>query len=102
MLAIGTEPSGLRCSYRWGINNGDGLDDLLLVLLRAGSVEVTDDRRHTGLVAHGGCEVDGLLGVILGEPVRQLESDTDDNFPNKQSQSWVAKTGCTYDLTFPR
>lgn len=67
MLAIGTEPSGLRCSYRWGINDGDGLDNLLLVRLRAGSVEVTDDGGHAGLVAHGGRQVDGLLGVILGE-----------------------------------
>ena len=71
MLAIGTEPSGLRCSYRWGINNGDGLDNFLLVRFRAGSVEITDDGRHTGLVAHGSGEVDGLLGVILGETRQQ-------------------------------
>jgi hypothetical protein len=77
MLAIGTEPSGLRCSYRWGINNGDGLDNLLLVRLRAGSVEVTDDSRHAGLVAHSGGKVDGLLGVILGKSVWQLRSDPD-------------------------
>jgi hypothetical protein len=71
MLAIGTEPSGLRCSYRRSINDGDSLDDLLLVGLGARTVEVTDDGRHTGLVAHGGRQVDGLLGVILGEPVRE-------------------------------
>lgn len=35
--------------------------------LRAGSVEVADNGAHTGLVAHGSREVDGLLGVILGE-----------------------------------
>jgi len=39
------------------------------VHLRAGTVEVTDDGGHTGLVAQGGGEVDGLLGVILGEAV---------------------------------
>ncbi len=77
MLAIGTEPSGLRCSYRWGINDGDGLNNLLLVRLRAGSVEVTDDGRHAGLVAHGGGEVDGLLGVVLGETAWQLGSGAD-------------------------
>lgn len=68
MLAIGTKPSGLRCSYRWGVNDADSLNDLLLVGLGAGAVEVANDGRHTGLVAHGGRQVDGLLGVILGEP----------------------------------
>ena len=67
MLAIGTKPSGLRCSYRWSVNDGDGLDNFLLVRLGARTVEVTDDRSHTGLVAHGGGKVDGLLGVILRE-----------------------------------
>lgn len=74
MLAIGTKPSGLHCSYRWGINDGNRLNNFLLVRLRAGSVEVTDDRGHTGLVAHGGGQVDGLLGVILGEAVGPLIS----------------------------
>ena len=69
MLAIGTEPSGLHCSYWWGIHDCDRLHDFLLVRLRAGSVDVTDDRGHASLVAHGGRQVDGLLGVILGEPV---------------------------------
>lgn len=35
--------------------------------LGTGTVKVTDDGGHTGLVAHGGRQVDGLLGVILGE-----------------------------------
>lgn len=33
------------------------------------TVQVTDDGSHAGLVAHGGRQVDGLLGVILGEAV---------------------------------
>jgi hypothetical protein len=53
--------------YRRRLDNGAGLDNLLLVQLRTRSVEITDNGRHTGLVAHGGCKVDGLLGVILGE-----------------------------------
>lgn len=67
MLAIGTEPSGLHCSYWWGINDCHSLYDFLLVCLCTGSVEVADDRGHTGLVAHGGCQVDRLLRVVLGE-----------------------------------
>lgn len=71
MLAIGTKPSGLHCSYWWGIDDRHGLDNLLLVRLRTGSVHVTDDRGHTGLVAHGGRQMDGLLGVILGEAAKR-------------------------------
>ena len=61
------KPSGLSCAYRWGINDGHSLNNLLLVCLRTGAVEVADDRGHAGLVAHGGGKVNGLLGVILGE-----------------------------------
>ena len=39
--------------------------------LRAGSVEVADDRGHAGLVAHHGCKVDGLLRVVFGEPAQE-------------------------------
>jgi hypothetical protein len=56
-------------TYRRGLDDGNGLDDLLLVHLGTGTVKVTDDGGHTGLVAHGGSQVDGLLGVILGEAV---------------------------------
>lgn len=31
MLAIGTKPSGLRCSYWWCLNDSDSLNNLLLV-----------------------------------------------------------------------
>lgn len=68
------EPSGLCCAYRWGINDCHSLDNLLLVSLRAGAVEVANDRGHAGLVAHGGRQVDGLLGVILGEAVGERVS----------------------------
>jgi hypothetical protein len=56
MLAYG------RC-----LDDGAGLDDLLLVQLRTRTVKVADDGGHTGLVAHGSRQVDGLLGVILGK-----------------------------------
>jgi len=49
------------------LDDGDGLNDLLLVELGTGTVEVADDGGHAGLVAHGSSQVDGLLGVILGE-----------------------------------
>lgn len=64
------KPSGLRCSYGWGIDDGDSLDDFLLVRLGTGSVDIADDGRHAGLVAHSGGKVDGLLGVILGEAIK--------------------------------
>ena len=67
MLAIGTKPSGLHCSYRWCLNNSNSLNNLLLMCFRTRSVEVADDCGHTSLVAHGGSEVDRLLRVILGE-----------------------------------
>ena len=56
-----------RETYRRSLDNGNSLDNLLLVHLGTGAVQVTDDRSHTGLVAHGGGEVNRLLGVILGE-----------------------------------
>jgi len=40
------------------------------VQLGTRAVQVTDDGGHAGLVAEHGGEVDGLLGVILGEAVR--------------------------------
>jgi hypothetical protein len=54
--------------HRRRLDDRDGLDDLTLVHLRAGAVEVAHDVRHAGLVAHHGREVDRLLGVVLGEP----------------------------------
>ena len=57
--------------YRWGLNDGDSLDDLLLVGLGSWAVKITDDGGHAGLVTHGGSEVDLLLGVILWEAVEE-------------------------------
>ena len=73
MLAIGTKPSGLHCSYRWRIDDRNGLNNFLLVHLRTRSLKVTDNGGHTGLVAHGGGQVDGLLGVILGEAAMTID-----------------------------
>jgi hypothetical protein len=56
-----------QISYRRSFDDRDGFDDLLLVQLRAWTVQVTNDGGHTSLVAHGGSEVDLGLGVILGE-----------------------------------
>ena len=61
-------------TYRRGLDDGSGLNDLLLVHLGTRTVKVTDDGGHTGLVAHGGGQVDRLLGVILGEAGAQLIS----------------------------
>lgn len=58
--------------------------------LRTWTVEVTDDCGHTGLVAHGGGEVNRLLGVILREAVDFLVL----------ALNWGP--GSTHDLTFPR
>lgn len=49
------------------LDDSNSLDDLLLVHLGTRSVKVTDDVGHTSLVAEHGSEVDGLLGVVLGE-----------------------------------
>ena len=58
---------GVGCAYRRSLDDCAGLDNLLLVQLRTRTVKVADDCGHTGLVAHGGRQVDGLLGVILRE-----------------------------------
>ena len=61
-------------TYRRSLDDGDGLDNLLLVHLGTRTVKVTDDGGHTSLVAHGGSKVDGLLGIILGEAVAKKVS----------------------------
>lgn len=49
------------------LDDGDRFDDLLLVDLRAGLVDVTNDVRHAGLVAHKGGEMNRFAGIILRE-----------------------------------
>lgn len=58
-----------QVSYRRSFDDRGGLDDLLLVQLRTGAVQVAHDGRHAGLVAHHGGEVHALLGFVLGETV---------------------------------
>lgn len=58
-------------TYRRGLDNGNSLDNFLLVVLGTGTVKITDGGGHASLVAHGGSQVDWLLGVILGEAVRK-------------------------------
>jgi len=53
--------------HRRSLDDGGGLDDFLLVHLGSGTVKVTDDVSHTGLVTKESGEVDRCLGVILGE-----------------------------------
>ena len=69
MLAIDTKPSGLHCSYRWGLNDSDSLNNLLLVGFGARTIKIANDRGHTCFVAHSGGKVDRLLWVILGEAI---------------------------------
>ena len=64
--------------------------------LRAGTVEVANDGGHAGLVAHGGRQVDGLLGVILGEAVGKRVSELSGKEIKGNNRVF------TYDLTFPR
>lgn len=92
---------GSHKTYGRGLDDGSGLDDLLLVHLGTGTVKVTDDGGHTGLVAHGGSQVNGLLGVILGEAGAQRVSVylelRKKNFSLSQYSSDI-----THLLTFPR
>ena len=53
--------------HGWGLDNGDGLDDLTFVHLGSGSVKITENVGHTSLVTKHGGEVDGLGLVITGE-----------------------------------
>lgn len=82
-------------TYRRSLDDGSSLNNLLLVHLGTGSVKVTDDGGHTGLVTHGGRQVDGLLGVILGEAVVISQYIV----PNPKNFLDVANTNL---LTFPR
>jgi len=50
----------------WGIDDGDWLDDLLLVELMALSSDFSHNVGHTGLVTDESGQVDGLALVVLG------------------------------------
>lgn len=60
-----------RGAYGRGLDDGNGLDNLLLVRLGARTLKLADGGRHTSLVTKCGSEVDGLLGVILGEGLKR-------------------------------
>lgn len=77
----------------WSLDDCDSLNDLTLVHLRSGSVEVSDDVRHTGLVTHEGSEVDGLLSIVLGESL-YLSAVSGSPLSGQETQrtmSWVLK-----------
>jgi len=70
----GTEPTGgLDVSdnsdddHRRGLDNGDSVDDLLLVHDGARAVDSADNVGHAGLVAHEGSQVARLASIVLGE-----------------------------------
>lgn len=76
--------------HRGGLNDGNGLNNLPLVHLGSGSVEVTDNVSHTGLVTHDGGEVDGLLGVVLGERLASTPV-TGGTLPGKEGKGTVSR-----------
>mmetsp|Transcript_2384 Transcript_2384/g.5147 ORF Transcript_2384/g.5147 Transcript_2384/m.5147 type:complete len:393 (-) Transcript_2384:57-1235(-) len=52
---------------RRGLDDGDGLEGLLLVQLGAGAHDIAHDVGHAGLVAHERGQVRGDGGIVLGE-----------------------------------
>ena len=54
-------------SYGWCFDHSDGLDDFLLVHLRARSVQITNDSGHAGFVSHRSGQVDRLFWIVLGK-----------------------------------
>ena len=53
--------------HRRGFDDGDGVNNLTLVHKGTGTVDSTNNVRHTGLVSTEGGQVRGIGGVILGE-----------------------------------
>jgi hypothetical protein len=51
----------------WGLDDGHGLQDFLLVDLGTGPVSLANDVGHASLKAQEAGQVDGLRGVVLGE-----------------------------------
>ena len=79
----------MQKTYGRGLDDGNSLDDLLLVHLGAGALKLTDGRGHTGLVAEEGSQVDGRLGVILGEGLG-LSSVSGGTLARQESQRTVS------------
>jgi len=51
-------------NHWWGFNDCDGLDNLTLVHLSTWTVQITNNRGHSGLVTEGSSQMDWLLLVI--------------------------------------
>eukprot|EP01136_Pigoraptor_vietnamica_P044062 Opistho-1_new@20348 len=60
-------PDNTDDDHRRRLNDRDGLDDLLLVRLRARAVELAHNVRHAGLVAHEGRQVARLRRIVTRE-----------------------------------
>lgn len=74
------------------VDDGDSLEDLLLVgELGLGSVDLTDDVGHAGLVAHEGSKMAGVSLVVLGEGF-DLAAAVDGALAGTESEGTV--TGC--------
>ena len=54
-------------NHGWGLDDGDGIDDLTLVHESTGTVDSTDNVCHTGLVSTKGGQVGSITGAVLGE-----------------------------------
>merc|ERR1719323_1748041 len=53
--------------HRRGLDDGDGLNHLLFVVLGTRTIHLSDNVGHTGLVSHEASQVDLLAGIVLGE-----------------------------------
>jgi len=51
-------------NHWWGLNDGDGLDNLTLVHLSTWTVQITNNCGHSSLVTKGSSKMDWLLLVI--------------------------------------
>lgn len=75
-----------------GFDDGNGLNDFLLVDLGSWLVDITDDVGHAGLVAQEGGKVDWLAGVILGESLA-LTTETTGTFLGGKTHRTVTGSG---------
>lgn len=64
----GLDVAGDTDDDHWGrLDDGNGFDNFFLVHFGTGTVQITDNVGHPSLVAHEGSQVDGFLGIVLGE-----------------------------------